>query len=87
MWWKAAGNAPVGELLGKLAELGIERETLVIFTSDNGPWPAMRDGGGSAGGLRGGKTQTFFEGGIACWGWRAGRGSFRRRPRRGASPT
>jgi arylsulfatase A-like enzyme len=64
-------DASVGELLGKLAELDLERNTLVIFTSDNGPWLAMRDWGGSAGGLRGGKTSTF-EGGhrvpaIARW--------------------
>jgi arylsulfatase A-like enzyme len=64
-------DASVGELLAKIAALGIERETLVIFTSDNGPWLAMRDWGGSAGDLRGGKTSTF-EGGhrvpaIARW--------------------
>jgi arylsulfatase A len=43
----------------------------VIFTSDNGPWLAMREWGGSAAGLRGGKTGTF-EGGqrvpaLARW--------------------
>jgi arylsulfatase A-like enzyme len=64
-------DASVGELLAKLTQLGIERNTLVIFTSDNGPWLAMRDWGGSAGALRGGKTSTF-EGGhrvpaIARW--------------------
>jgi arylsulfatase A-like enzyme len=64
-------DASVGALGAKLRELGIERDTLVIFTSDNGPWLAMRDWGGSAGGLRGGKTSTF-EGGhrvpaIARW--------------------
>jgi arylsulfatase A len=64
-------DASVGELLAKLVELGVDRETLVIFTSDNGPWLAMRDWGGTAGGLRGGKTSTF-EGGhrvpaIARW--------------------
>lgn len=64
-------DASVGELIAKVGELGIERETLVIFTSDNGPWLAMRDWGGSSGGLRGGKTGTF-EGGhrvpaLARW--------------------
>ena len=64
-------DASIGELLGRLATLGIERKTLVIFTSDNGPWLVMRDWGGSAGGLRGGKTSTF-EGGhrvpaLARW--------------------
>ena len=55
-------DASVGEVLRKLVHLGIDRETLVIFTSDNGPWLAMHDWGGSAGILRGGKTSTF-EGG------------------------
>lgn len=64
-------DASVGEVTARVRELGIERETLVIFTSDNGPWLAMRDWGGSAGGLRGGKTSTF-EGGhrvpaLARW--------------------
>jgi arylsulfatase A len=64
-------DASVGEILAKLAALGIDRNTLVVFTSDNGPWLAMRDLGGSAGGLRGGKTGTF-EGGhrvpaLARW--------------------
>ena len=38
----------VGEVLSKLKELGIDKKTLVFFTSDNGPWF-----GGSTGGLRG----------------------------------
>jgi arylsulfatase A-like enzyme len=64
-------DASIGEVLAKLVELGIDRRTLVIFTSDNGPWLVMRDWGGSAGGLRGGKTSTF-EGGhrvpaLARW--------------------
>jgi arylsulfatase A-like enzyme len=60
-----------GEVIDKLAELGILDNTLVIFTSDNGPWLAMGDHGGSAGPLRDGKI-TAFEGGqrvptIAHW--------------------
>lgn len=55
-------DASVGEVLAKVRELGLERETLTIFTSDNGPWLAMRDWGGRAGDLRGGKTSSF-EGG------------------------
>jgi arylsulfatase A-like enzyme len=55
-------DASVGELTARLTELGLDKNTLVVFTSDNGPWLAMRDWGGSAGGLRGGKTGTF-EGG------------------------
>lgn len=48
----------VGQVLDKLAELGIDGQTLILFTSDNGPWY-----GGSTGGLRGMKGQVF-EGGI-----------------------
>jgi arylsulfatase A-like enzyme len=64
-------DASIGEVLAKLAALGLDRDTLVVFSSDNGPWLAMREWGGSAGGLRGGKTSTF-EGGqrvpaLARW--------------------
>ena len=55
-------DASVGEVLAKIADLGISAKRCVILTSDNGPWLAMRDWGGSAGPLRGGKTSTF-EGG------------------------
>ncbi len=48
----------IGELLGTLKRLDLERNTLILFTSDNGPWY-----GGSTGGLRGMKGQTW-EGGI-----------------------
>ena len=48
----------VGQILAKLDELGLEKQTLVIFTSDNGPWF-----GGSTGGLRGMKSRTW-EGGL-----------------------
>lgn len=52
----------VGGLLDTLEELGLEENTLVIFTSDNGPQLNV-DGHGSAGPLRDGKW-TNFEGGI-----------------------
>jgi arylsulfatase len=52
----------VGEVLKALKRNGIEKNTLVIFTSDNGPWLIFGDHAGSAGGLREGK-QTVFEGG------------------------
>ena len=48
----------VGQVLDKLAELGIDERTFVLFTSDNGPWF-----GGSSGGLRGMKGDTW-EGGL-----------------------
>ena len=38
----------VGRLRAVLAELGLEKNTLLVFTSDNGPWLAQRDLGGSS---------------------------------------
>ncbi|MFC5457780.1 sulfatase [Prosthecobacter fluviatilis] len=56
----------VGQVLAKLKELGLDENTLVLFTSDNGAWF-----GGSSGGLRGMKSAQW-EGGyrvpmIARW--------------------
>ncbi|WP_182871251.1 sulfatase family protein [Rhodopirellula sp. JC639] len=51
-------DADVGRLLATLDELALGENTLVIFTSDNGPWY-----GGSTGGLRGMKGKTW-EGGL-----------------------
>jgi len=53
----------VGQVLDALRSAGIERNTLVLFTSDNGPWLPFRDHGGSAGPLRQGKGTTW-EGGV-----------------------
>ncbi len=53
----------VGRLRAALAEMALERNTLVIFTSDNGPWLNQKDHGGSSGPLRDGKGTTF-EGGV-----------------------
>jgi arylsulfatase A len=53
----------VGQILEKLREEDLEDNTLVIFSSDNGPWLVMEHHGGSAGGLREGKQFTF-EGGM-----------------------
>lgn len=52
----------VGQVMKALKESNLEKNTLVIFTSDNGPWLTFGDHAGSAGGLREGK-QTIFEGG------------------------
>jgi len=49
----------VGRLRAKLKELDLERNTLVIFTSDNGPWFE-----GSSGGLRDRKGGGAFDGGY-----------------------
>jgi uncharacterized sulfatase len=59
-------DASVGQVLAKVKELGLDEQTVIVFTSDNGPWY-----GGSAGGLRGMKG-TSWEGGyrvpfIARW--------------------
>lgn len=53
----------VGEVLDAIERSGIARRTLVVFTSDNGPWLIFDRHGGSAGLLRGGKGGTF-EGGM-----------------------
>jgi arylsulfatase A len=61
----------VGEILGALKKNGLDEKTLVIFSSDNGPWLSYGNHAGSAGPLREGKG-TSFEGGhreafIARW--------------------
>ena len=53
----------VGEVLKALRRNSLEKDTLVIFTSDNGPWLSYGQHGGSAGPFREGKG-TSFEGGI-----------------------
>jgi arylsulfatase len=57
----------VGEILKTLREAGLEENTLVIFTSDNGPWINYGNHAGSTGGFREGKGTTF-EGGqrVPC---------------------
>ncbi|WOH38178.1 sulfatase-like hydrolase/transferase [Thalassotalea fonticola] len=56
----------IGVIMKKLAELGLEENTLVIFSSDNGPYRL-----GNSGGVRGGKGQTTLGGQrvpfIAYW--------------------
>jgi arylsulfatase A-like enzyme len=56
-------DAAAGAILDALARHGLQRRTLVIFTSDNGPWLSYGDHAGSAGPLREGKGTTF-EGGV-----------------------
>jgi arylsulfatase A len=53
----------VGEILKTLKEFGLDEKTLVIFTSDNGPWLSKGERGGSALPLRDGKFSTY-EGGM-----------------------
>lgn len=53
----------VGEVMRALKRCGIEKDTLVIFASDNGPWLSYGNHAGSTGPLREGKG-TNWEGGT-----------------------
>lgn len=53
----------VGQIMETLKQEGLERNTLVIFTTDNGPWLSYGNHAGSAGPFREGKG-TSFEGGV-----------------------
>ena len=57
----------VGEVLKALQRDGLEKNTIVIFTSDNGPWLNFGNHAGTTGGLREGKG-TSWEGGqrVPC---------------------
>ena len=52
-----------GRILNCVSDLGLDKNTYVIFTSDNGPWWIKKEHGGSALPLRGAKTSTW-EGGL-----------------------
>ncbi len=70
----------VGQVLKTLKKYHLEQNTLVVFTSDNGPWKVYKTEGGSAGPLRGEKGTTW-EGGvrvpcIAWWPEKIAAGSF-----------
>ena len=57
----------VGEVLKTLEEQGLMENTLVVLTSDNGPWTNYGNHAGSAGGLREAKATTFDGGNrIPC---------------------
>ncbi|MEP7221758.1 MAG: sulfatase [Novosphingobium sp.] len=62
-------DAIMGRLLAKLKALKLDRDTMVIFTSDNGPWHE-----GSTGGLRDRKGGAGFDGGyrVPCIAWQPG---------------
>lgn len=77
-------DASVGAILDALRRLELERDTLVIFTSDNGPWLSYGDHAGSTGRLREGKG-TAWEGGVrvpfvARWPGHIPRGTVCREP-------
>ncbi|MEL6390686.1 MAG: sulfatase [Bacteroidota bacterium] len=61
----------VGKIIEKLEAEELLENTVIVFSSDNGPWIVMEDHGGSAGELREGKQFTF-DGGmrvptVAMW--------------------
>jgi arylsulfatase A-like enzyme len=69
--WIEEVDWSVGRVLDTLKQLNLATNTLVLFTSDNGPWLIQGRDGGVAGPLRGGKATTW-EGGmreptIAMW--------------------
>ena len=57
----------VGKVMETLRKEGIDKNTLVVFVSDNGPWLNFGNHAGNTGGLREGKS-TSFEGGqrVPC---------------------
>jgi arylsulfatase A len=61
--WVQQVDWSVGRVLDTLRELHLDQNTLVVFTSDNGPWLIKGPDGGSALPLRGGKGTTW-EGGV-----------------------
>ncbi len=74
----------VGEILRALDETGLAEKTLILFSSDNGPWLSYGNHSGVSGPLREGKG-TCFEGGIrvpcvARWPGRIPAGSVCKEP-------
>jgi arylsulfatase A len=53
----------VGRILDFLKKEGLVKNTLVVFTSDNGPWASYHEQGGSSGPFYGAKG-TSYEGGV-----------------------
>ena len=64
----------VGKIIKTLRELDIDKNTFVIFTSDNGPWGWANIDGGSSGLLKGNKG-SVYEGGyrVPAIAWMPGR--------------
>ena len=61
--WVEEVDWSMGRILDTVRAEGLAENTLVIFTSDNGPWTVKGKDGGSAGPLRGSKGSTW-EGGV-----------------------
>ena len=64
-------DASVGAVVAAIKDHGLQDDTIVVFTSDNGPWLVYNEQGGSAGLLRDGKGSSW-EGGVreptVMWG-------------------
>jgi arylsulfatase len=60
----------VGQIFATLKELHLDDNTIVVYTSDNGPWLQKEESGGNAVPYRGGKGTTY-EGGmrVPCIVW------------------
>jgi arylsulfatase A len=67
-------DAEVGRLVETIRTLDLSEDTIIIYTTDNGPWLPFKNHGGSADPLRDGKG-TNFEGGqrVPCVMWGPGR--------------
>lgn len=64
----------VGEIFKTLEEKGLDKNTVVILTSDNGPWANYGNHAGSSGGLREAKATTFNGGlKVPCIIWWKGK--------------
>ena len=61
--WVEEIDWSVGEVMRALKDSGVDEDTLVVFTSDNGPWASKGKNGGVATPLRGSKGGTL-EGGV-----------------------
>ena len=63
-------DAEVGRIIKTIKDLKLDKNTIIIYTTDNGPWLPFKHHGGSAGPLREGKGTTF-EGGqrVPCVMW------------------
>ena len=61
--WVEEVDWSVGQVLDTLRRLKLDQNTLVLFTSDNGPWASKGNAGGVSGPLRGSKGCTL-EGGV-----------------------
>jgi arylsulfatase A-like enzyme len=61
--WVEEVDWSVGQVLDAIRQLKLSERTLIVFTSDNGPWLIRKANGGVGGPLRGGKGSTW-EGGV-----------------------